>query len=315
MKLVQISIGNSRHLPFYQIKGGTELEREAFGQILLAALVRRSLCGVYLNRERCQNSHWHTLYSLARIHDLVLIDEAVELPVELLSAATRKLSEQDCLFWSGGEDPAMEDFIDCLIEKMDALARQVPVWGCVLIGGKSSRMGRPKHLIEDTKHTTWLERTTDILRPMVDGMVVSGAGILPDRLAGMVRLPDIPGVAGPLTGVLAATRWQPTVSWLLLACDMPFISPEAIRWLLSGRRAGCWGRVPRLAGREHCEPLLAWYDFRASHLFEAQLACGNLRIGQAGLHHKVDNPLVPGPLCNGWENINTPDELPAHRSK
>ena len=33
-----------------------------------------------------------------------------------------------------------------------------PVWGCVLIGGRSRRMGRPKHLIE-AGGCSWLERT------------------------------------------------------------------------------------------------------------------------------------------------------------
>ena len=138
--------------------------------------------------------------------------------------------------------------------------------------------------------------------------------MLPAKLSDIVRLTDIPGVVGPLTGILAASRWQPTVTWLLVACDMPHITPEAIHWLLSGRRAGCWGRVPRLEGSKHCEPLFAWYDFRAAQLFEEQLYQGNLRIGGAASHPKIDNPLIPESLSYGWKNINTPQQLKAAAS-
>jgi molybdopterin-guanine dinucleotide biosynthesis protein A len=146
---------------------------------------------------------------------------------------------------------------------------------------------------------------------MVDGLVVSGTGRLPDNLADTVRLADIPGVAGPLTGIVAARRWQPMVSWLLVACDMPHITPEAIQWLLAGRHAGCWGRVPKLAKSTRVEPLLAWYDFRAGHLFEEQLYEKNLRIGDVAAHPKIDTPFIPEALCQSWMNINTPQQLSA----
>jgi molybdopterin-guanine dinucleotide biosynthesis protein A len=98
---------------------------------------------------------------------------------------------------------------------------------------------------------------------------------------------------------------------MFVACDMPHITPEAIHWLLSKRRSGCWGRVPRLAGNKHYEPLLAWYDFRAAQLFEEQNYSGNLRIGAVASHLKIDNPVIPETLAYGWQNINTPEQLKA----
>jgi molybdopterin-guanine dinucleotide biosynthesis protein A len=275
----------------------------------MAVLERRSLCGVFLKRAAYRNQSRYALLSLTKLYDLVIIDAGVDLPAQQIRIGGHEDSVRDSLVWTGGDDPAMQGFTDRLVLKMDELVLQTPVWGCILIGGKSSRMGRPKHLIEDENKITWLERTTDILRPLVDGLVVSGAGMLPEKLADTIRLPDIPGVVGPLTGILAASRWQPMVTWVLVACDMPHITPEAIQWLLAGRRAGCWGRVPRLAGDKYCEPLFAWYDFRAAQLFEEQLYGGNLRIGGAASHPKIDNPVIPESLRYGWQNINTPDQL------
>lgn len=304
-----------QHLPVFQVSGGTARQRLEFTARLLAELAGRTISGIFLPTEDNPILTRYAVIAQVKLHDLVIIDGGLDFPAHPIHLGSLPggdgPSVPGSLVWAGSDGSAMQGFIDRLIKKLDQLVQQSPVWGCILIGGKSSRMGRPKHLIEDEKNITWLERTAGILRPLVDGLVVSGVGLLPEKLQDLVRLADIPGVVGPLTGVLAACRWQPTVSWLFVACDMPHITPEAIQWLLSGRRAGCWGRVPRLDGSRHCEPLLACYDFRAGHLFEEQFYNGNLRIGASAAHPKIENPVIPTALHSGWQNINTPDELQA----
>ena len=108
-------------------------------------------------------------------------------------------------------------------------------------------------------------------------------------------------------------RWQPAVSWLLIACDMPDISTEALSWLLGRRRPGCWGTVPRLQEDGYVEPLLAHYDYRCGPLFERLLASGSLRIGQIARQGKIETPLIPRQLSSSWHNINTPQELARSR--
>ena len=187
-----------------------------------------------------------------------------------------------------------------------------PLWACVLIGGRSSRMGQPKHLLQDPQGFTWLERTVALLQPLVDGFVLSGAGNVPEGLHDLIRLPDIPTVAGPLSGILAALRRYPLVSWLLVACDMPDIREEAVRWLLSRRRPGVWGVVPRLREGGHVEPLLALYDFHCASLFEDLASAGCLRIGAVAENPRIETPLVPELLRSSWRNVNTPEELQAY---
>jgi molybdopterin-guanine dinucleotide biosynthesis protein A len=298
------------NLPVFQISGGTEEERRDFVKRLQIALQGRSLSSTFLKPEEFQTAIQYAALLQAQLHDLVIVDAGIENQAQQIRIGGQDGgSKLGSLAWTGSDDLEMKEITDRLVEKINGLVQQTPVWGCVLIGGKSSRMGRPKHLIKDQNNITWLERITEILCPLVDGMVVSGAGVLPEKLIGITRLADIPGVAGPLTGILAASRWQPTVSWLLIACDMPYITTETIRWLLAERRCGIWGRVPRLAGNNHCEPLFAWYDFRAAQIFEEQVCSGNLRIGAAASHPKIENPLVPESLTYGWQNINRPDQL------
>jgi molybdopterin-guanine dinucleotide biosynthesis protein A len=132
---------------------------------------------------------------------------------------------------------------------------------------------------------------------------------VPKKLATVPRLIDIPGVNGPLAGFLAAGRWHPLVSWLLVACDMPYVTAEAVSWLTEARHAGWWGCVPKLSGKERVEPLFAWYDFRAMHLFEEQILQGSLRLSDTAGDFRMEHPTVPEELCHCWQNINTPEDL------
>ena len=83
-----------------------------------------------------------------------------------------------------------------------------PLLACVLIGGKSSRMGQPKHLLNQAGHS-WLERIVRTLSPFVDEVFLAGSGQVPAALTRLTRLSDVNGVQGPLAGILAALRHRP----------------------------------------------------------------------------------------------------------
>jgi molybdopterin-guanine dinucleotide biosynthesis protein MobB len=272
------------------------------------------------------------LSQLARSYDLVLVEGHGRTPVAKLWLLGDNESEVSSdveaivrVFPRGPERAA--EVLDFLLSWLQEIWRQTPLWACVLIGGRSSRMGRPKHLIEKgnsaqagplrqerAPRATWLEHTVALLQPLVgENIALSGGGQVPESLAHLTRIPDIPEARGPLTGILAAMRWQPAVSWLLLACDMPDISGDALTWLLGRRHPGCWGVVPRLQEDGYVEPLLAHYDYRCAPLFEGLLASGSLRIGQIARQDKIDTPLVPPELRASWHNINTPQELAVSR--
>lgn len=281
--------------------------RKEFLLRLVAALDRYQICVKQLRRDGVKE---HTIISAAKLFDLVFIDRFVDFPLrKLVFDRVAEIRPGD-LYWNGGDDSAFERFVEKLVGQLGGMVRKVPVWASILIGGKSSRMGQPKHLLPLGRGgVNWLEHTVELLTPMVDGIVLSGEGQIPESCSELVRLPDISGVEGPLSGLLAATRWNPLVNWLVVACDMPHISVQAVRWLLSGRRPGSWGRVPRLADSEFCEPLFALYDFRAAQLFEEQLVQSRMRVGEAARHLKVDNPIIPETLRSSWMNINTPEQL------
>ena len=183
-----------------------------------------------------------------------------------------------------------------------------PVWGCVLIGGRSRRMGAPKHLIE-MDGRVWIEQTVAIMRQQVAEVVIAGAGTLPPSLANVQRVDDILGLAGPLAGILAAFRSYPQVSWLVVACDLPDMQEAALQWLLDCHRPGVVAVMPELAGDGRIEPLLAYYDQSCLQLLEAMAASGQRRMNRLQAAAGVITPQPPLHLRGCWRNVNTPEEL------
>jgi len=182
------------------------------------------------------------------------------------------------------------------------------VWGCVLIGGKSSRMGTPKHLIlQDGR--TWIERTVTLLQQLLGQVIITGAGELPPSLLSIPRVTDVPNLGGPLAGILAALRAYPRVSWLVVACDQPDICPEALQWLLDCRRPGVLAVLPDIAGTGRVEPLLAYYDKTILPVLEQMAAEGHRRMNRLQSIPGVKTPTPPSHLHYSWHNINTPNDL------
>ena len=182
------------------------------------------------------------------------------------------------------------------------------VWGCVLIGGESRRMGRPKHLIEQGG-LTWLEIAVSKLDKKVEKVVISGGGEIPTALGGIPVIQDVPGLHGPLAGILSIMRWNPEVSWLVTGCDQPDIRDEALDWLLGVRNEDIVAILPDLQGNGLVEPLLAYYDCRCRHYFEELAERGTNRTSELVGRPGVITPSPPHHLHDCWRNVNTPEEI------
>lgn len=183
-----------------------------------------------------------------------------------------------------------------------------PLLACVLIGGKSSRMGRPKHLLRQADRF-WLEHTVATATALVDAVFLAGAGEIPPSLTHLVRLRDASGVCGPMAGILAALRHHPKATWLVLACDLPALRTEPLVWLLAETRPEDLAVLPCMENPEQVEPLFACYSGRClPHLEE--LATGDA-WSLAPLRHVpgVRTPRIPLALRPAWRNINTPQQL------
>ena len=169
-------------------------------------------------------------------------------------------------------------------------------------------MGRPKHLLSHNG-LSWLELAVQKLRQRVDQVVISGEGKIPFSLAELTVVPDIKGLAGPLAGVLAVMRNEPEVSWLIAACDLPYMEVAALDWLLSFRGSSVLAVLPDLDRSGRVEPLLAYYDRACRANLEELVRLGSLKLSDIAASPGVLTPQPPSEIRNSWRNINAPTEL------
>lgn len=244
-----------------------------------------------------------TICRLLLEHELILARSGSG--VDICRPEMAKLT--DVVSDSAGDDPGLAG--GRLDSWLTECCRRTPLYGAVLIGGASTRMGRPKHLIKRTDGCSWLEHLISLLEPLVIEAVVSGAGELPDSLRGVERVDDLAGVAGPLAGIGALLRKRPFVTWLVCACDMPYITSACVEWLLAQRKRGHAAVVPRNLETSRSEPLFAWYDYRSSPLVEDLIAAGSSKISELCPHEHIYQPEIPRSRTGCWRNINYPEQV------
>ncbi len=109
------------------------------------------------------------------------------------------------------------------------------LYGLVLSGGKSTRMGSDKGLI--TYHgRPQREHLYGLLSAVCEATFIS---LREDQEAetpfGFATITDQNIFKGPFNGILSAHNRYPEVAWLVLACDLPMIDISALRQLVSER--------------------------------------------------------------------------------
>lgn len=250
---------------------------------------------------------------LAARYDFVLFEGHKNIPVPkvwLLSPDETAPPEgiENCLAVLGRDEDRFSPIKKLIQRRLSESQTRTPVYGCVLIGGKSRRMGTPKHLLMH-KQKTWLEHTIDQMMGVCHDVVICGQGDIPSSLALHSRLPDPPDVQGPMAGIAACLRWLPNAGWLVAACDLPNLTRPALAWLLAQRAPGLWGVMPRIADSPGLEPLLAYYGGRCRPLCEALVAQGDYCPLPMAEHARVITPVIPAALAGAWDNANTPRAL------
>ena len=185
----------------------------------------------------------------------------------------------------------------------------------VLIGGRSSRMGFSKTLLRAGGGFV-LERIVAAAGEVSREVVLVGEAPLPaGELSAMRRIQDVPGVEGPLGGLLAALRWRPRTRWIVLSCDAPFLSADALRWLLARAKPGDIAVVPHLDAPDRPEPLIALYTPRARSLMEPAARAGERSLRRILAGMRIHSPRVPEKLRKAFTNVNTPEEWRAAQRK
>jgi len=146
-----------------------------------------------------------------------------------------------------------------------------PLYGLVLAGGRSVRMG------EDKGGIAWHGKPqryymADVLASLCEDVYIS---CRPDQEstinAPYKPLVDSVDAGGPIAGILSAFARFPGTAWLVVACDLPLLTTEVLKDLLQHRKPFLHATAFRSPGDGMPEPLIAiWepssYPFLQQHL-------------------------------------------------
>ncbi len=192
---------------------------------------------------------------------------------------------------------------------LEAGCRAPLLHGLVLAGGRSERLGRDKAaVVVDGK--TLLERAVGMLEGLVADVWVA---VRRDQLTDSLRLrfsllPDAFDGIGPAAGILAAHRLHPDSAWLVLACDMPRVTPGVLRLLVGRRDARQPGIAFKAVADGRPEPLCAIYEPANLARFLRQVEAGGNPSPRDWLA-AAGFPLLDAPDAEALSSINLPGDL------
>ena len=192
-------------------------------------------------------------------------------------------------------------------QELERFHAERPVNAGLLIGGKSIRMGTPKSLLK-IKGRSLSVRSFSTLSEVSEKVLLLGSGQVPSSMQSTERLPDVPGICGPLAGMLSAFRWAPDKAWIISSVDMPLMHKEAWEWLLNQRKPGVWAVLPKIEETKGVETTGAVYEPMLFEHVEALAGNGTMKLQEIARHPKVITPLIPRALVHAWRNVNTPAE-------
>jgi molybdopterin-guanine dinucleotide biosynthesis protein A len=181
----------------------------------------------------------------------------------------------------------------------------------ILVGGKSSRFGSDKALI-DIAGRPLAAHLADVAREAAGRVTLVGS---PERYQhlGLPIIPDTHRDVGPLAGILAALE-HTGASWnLILACDMPLLSVAFAEFLFAEAEAGGQDVVMPISPHGRDEPLCAVYAKPGATSIRREIEKGTRKITYAFETMNVRR-IPPGeyahvdPEGKTFTNINTPAE-------
>lgn len=195
------------------------------------------------------------------------------------------------------------------------MATKLQTEAFILAGGKSSRMGRDKGLIEINRRPMIAYLIETLHNLGLETSIVSNNSYYGQF--GLPVLPDIIKDQGPLGGLYTAMHHAKAANVLLLSCDMPFIGEEALQKLLGALQPD---QIVATLMNGHLNPMPAIYPCRLEEQVKSLILAQKLKMSrwlseQNPVVVALDNKLRSketndsGYFGEEFININTPDDL------
>lgn len=181
------------------------------------------------------------------------------------------------------------------------------IFGLMLVGGRSTRMGRDKAaLCYGDKPQAVVMR--ELLARCCRQVFLSTRRGQPAQ-PGLPEIHDVVENIGPMGGILSAFHAHPGQAWLVLACDLPFLTETTLRHLIARRDSSRLATAYRSAHDGKPEPLCAIYEPAIADRLREFAAHGEYCPRRALA--TLDALLLDLPEARALDNVNHPHEFAA----
>lgn len=183
-----------------------------------------------------------------------------------------------------------------------------PLFGLVLAGGESRRMGQDKAALR-REGQSQLSYVVRLLDGLVERVFVSTRADQQDdaERRHFEQIVDRYEELGPVAGILSAMDEHPEVDWLVLACDLPNIDAATLTNLLDNRASDKPFSAYISSHDGLPEPLCAVYAAGSSVIVRRFVGDGILCPRKILI--RSDTWLLEQPDPRALDNVNTPDDL------
>jgi len=177
----------------------------------------------------------------------------------------------------------------------------------LLSGGKSSRMGTPKALLEiDGK--TLLESVAAAGEGFEERILSVNDPSIPTP-EGFVRCMDVYPDCGPMAGIHAALAMTDCDALVTAPCDAPYYSKELAEYLLSQFEPGLDALV-LMDETGRAQPLTGVYSKSCLPVLDEHLKTGRLKIMRMLEEMKLKRIMLPDHIAQKvFRNLNTVEDL------
>ncbi len=215
-------------------------------------------------------------------------------------------------FFNRDHISAISGFLTKFLEEK---AYEIPLYGLVLAGGSSKRMGRDKATLSYSGKPH-AQVVFELLSELCEGAYISlrkDQKHISDIFKELPLIYDTFIGLGPLSGILSAMYNYPHRAWLVVACDLPFVTAKTLKILVENRNPFKMATCFWSQGGDFPEPLCAVYEPKIiTKFFEG------LSMGETSVANILKNCSIAGlsqPEEVNLKNVNTESEYLEVRSQ
>jgi molybdopterin-guanine dinucleotide biosynthesis protein A len=222
-----------------------------------------------------------------------------------------KLTEDtECFSFLEEKYPHIKNIISYTIDEVDKITNHIhnlilekiaPVKGLVLVGGKSTRMGRDK-----SELNYFGKPQKEVARELLENSNLETYFSVKNASENNQEISDKFLNLGPFGGICSAFQKDPNAAWFVLATDVPFVNDEIIQLLLKHRNPSKVATAVKGEGKEFVEPLITIYEPKAYPILLQYLAQGYSCPRKMLINSNVEILEIADDFM---PNVNTPEEF------